>query len=101
MFITKNHLSRRAVLRGMGSAIALPFLEAMVPAQTPLRNTAASSKSRLACVEVVHGCAGSAEYGIQQNLWIPAKEGANFEFGAIVKPLESFRDHISIVTNTD
>ena len=47
MFITKKHISRRTVLRGMGAAVALPFLESMVPAQTPLKNTAASSPTRL------------------------------------------------------
>jgi hypothetical protein len=46
MFISKKHLSRRTFLRGAGAAMALPFLESMVPAQTPLRQTAASPKSR-------------------------------------------------------
>src|SRR5437867_9886213 len=100
MFITKKHLSRRAVLRGLGSTIALPFLEAMVPAQTVLRSTAASPRSRLACIEVVHGSAGSTEYGVKQNLWGPAKEGSDFEFGTIVKPLEPFRDYVTIVSHT-
>ena len=59
MFITKKHISRRTVLRGMGAIVALPFLEAMVPAMTPLRRTAASPKTRLACIEIVHGSAGS------------------------------------------
>lgn len=101
MFITKRHVSRRAVLRGMGSAVALPFLEAMVPAQTPLRNTAAAPKSRLAAIEVVHGCAGSTVYGHEKGIWSPLKEGANFEFGTIIKPLEPFRDYLTIVSNTD
>src|SRR6187401_1588691 len=55
MFISKNHLSRRAVLRGLGVTISLPLLEAMVPAQTPLRQTAAAPKTRLACIEIPHG----------------------------------------------
>ena len=42
MFISKKHIPRRTVLRGMGAAVALPFLESMVPAQTPLRKTAAA-----------------------------------------------------------
>jgi hypothetical protein len=46
MFITKKHLSRRTFLRGAGVTLALPFLESMVPAQTPLRNTAAASPMR-------------------------------------------------------
>ena len=101
MFITKKHLSRRTVLRGMGAVVALPVLEAMVPAQTPLRQTAASPRSRLACVEIVHGSAGSTPYGTETNLWMPAKEGANFEFTPILKPVERFREHITVVTMCD
>lgn len=101
MFISKRKLSRRTVLRGMGSAVALPFLEAMLPAQTPIKNSAASPKSRLACIEVVHGSAGSTVYGMEKNLWSPAKEGSNFEFGMIIKPLEHLRDYVTIVSGTD
>ena len=101
MFITKKTLSRRTVLRGMGSVIALPFLEAMLPAQTPLRKSAASPKSRLACIEVVHGSAGSTTYGMEKNLWSPAQTGSNFEFGTIIKPLEPLRDYVTIVSGTD
>ncbi|MBI4475053.1 MAG: DUF1552 domain-containing protein [Acidobacteria bacterium] len=101
MLVTKKHISRRTVLRGMGSAIALPFLEAMVPAQTPLRNTAATPKSRFAAIEVVHGCAGSTPHGNDLALWRPFKEGRDFEFGTIIKPVEPFRDYVTIVSNLD
>jgi len=101
MFITKKHISRRTMLQGMGAAISLPFLEAMVPAQTPLRQTAAAPKSRLACIEVVHGSAGSTEWGTTEGLLIPKKDGRDFDFGMIVKPLESFKDHTTIVSMTD
>jgi hypothetical protein len=101
MFITKKHISRRTVLQGMGAAITLPFLEAMVPAQTPLRQTAAASKSRLACIEVVHGSAGSTEWGTNEGLLIPKKEGRDFDFGMIIKPIESFKDYTTIVSMTD
>lgn len=101
MFITKKQISRRTVLRGLGSTIALPFLEAMVPAQTPLRNTAASPKSRFAAIEVVHGCAGSTPHGNDIGLWRPLKEGNDFEFGTIVKPLEPHREFVTIVSNMD
>jgi len=50
MFITKKHISRRTVLRGVGASLALPLLDSMVPAQTPLSKTAASPKTRLACI---------------------------------------------------
>lgn len=101
MFITKKHISRRTMLRGMGAAVALPFLESMVPAQTPLRKTAADRKSRLACIEVVHGSAGSTEYGLKEALWTPKNEGSNFEFGKILKPVEQYRDYLTIVSHTD
>src|SRR5262249_23126655 len=101
MFITKKHLSRRTVLRGMGAAIALPFLESMVPAQTPVSKTAAAPKSRLTCIEVCHGSAGSTDYGIEKNLWQPAREGYGFETPAILKTLESFNDSMTLVSGTD
>ena len=101
MFITKKHISRRTVLRGMGAMVSLPFLEAMVPAQTRLSQTAASPRSRLACVEVVHGDAGSTDYGTKENLYMPAKEGSNFEFTKILKPLEPFRDYLTVASMMD
>ena len=101
MYITRKHLSRRTVLRGMGASMALPFLEAMVPAQTLLRKTAAAPKIRLACIEMVHGSAGSTVYGLDRNLWMPAKEGSDFEFTPILKPVEPFRDYVTVITHTD
>jgi hypothetical protein len=101
MFITKKHLSRRTFLTGVGATVALPFLESMVPAQTPQRLTAANPRTRLACLEMVHGSAGSTQYGIEHNYWMPPTEGADFEFGYILEPLESFRDYITLVTQTD
>src|SRR5215471_13605124 len=101
MFITKRHISRRTVLQGMGAAISLPFLEAMLPAQTPLRQSAAAPKSRLACIEVVHGSAGSTEWGTSEALLIPKKEGRDFAFGMIIKPLEVFRDYTTLISMTD
>ncbi len=101
MFITKKHISRRTVLRGMGVAVALPFLESMVPAQTPIRQTAAAPRSRFAGIEIVHGSAGSTMYGTEKNLWAPEKEGRDFEFSKILEPLEPFRNHITVISNTD
>src|SRR5262245_34138351 len=90
MFITKKHLSRRTFLRGAGVTVALTLLESMVPAQTPLRNTAASPKSRLACIYIPHGAT--------MDHWTPATEGTGFEFSEILKPLEPFREYVNIVT---
>jgi hypothetical protein len=103
MYITKKHLSRRTLLRGLGVGVALPLLDSMVPAQTPLVKTAASARPHLACIEIVHGAAGSTVDGSNKHYWSPAppKEGADFEFSQILKPLEPFRDQVTIVSGTD
>ena len=91
MFVTKRSLSRRAVLRGMGATVALPFLDAMVPALTATAKTAANPVRRFGTVFVGLGERPSA--------WRPATEGLNFEFSPILKPLEPFRDHVTVVSN--
>ncbi len=102
MYITKKHISRRTVLRGMGVTMALPFLDAMVPAKTLLAKTAAAGKVRLACIEQVHGAAGSTKIGLDKNLWSPAATGRQFDLSPTsLSPLEPFRDYVTIVSNTD
>jgi len=85
MFITKKHISRRTILRGGGVALALPLLEAMIPARTALAQTAASPKPRFVGCFVCHGMA--------PGYWVPDKEGAleaTLPFNW--KPLEPFKD---------
>src|ERR1051326_528681 len=101
MFITKRHLPRRTFLRGVGATVALPFLEAMVPAQTPLRQTAAAPRIRLACIEMVQGSAGSTQDGVDKHYWMPEKEGSDFDFTMILNPLEHYRNYLTVVTQTD
>src|SRR5204862_3836978 len=102
MYLTKKHVSRRAVLQGMGATVALPFMEAMVPARTALAKTAAAGKTRLACIETVHGAAGSTQVGLAKHLWSPAAVGRNFDLTpSSLSPLEPFRDYLTIVSNTD
>jgi hypothetical protein len=102
MFITKRTLSRRTVLRGMGAVVALPFLDAMVPAQALGKEIEAiRPKSRFTGIEMVHGSAGSTEYGSLNNLWSPVAEGRDFEFTKILKPLEPYRDYLTVVSGTD
>jgi hypothetical protein len=101
MFLTQKHLSRRALIRSARAALALPLLEAMVPAQTPIRNTPAIPRSRLACIEMVHGAAGSAEPGSARHYWSPQKEGRDFDFPYSLEPLVPFREYVTIVSNTD
>ncbi len=101
MLITKKHISRRAVLRGTGAALALPFLDAMVPAQTPLQKTAAAPRPRLCTIEMVHGAAGSTRTGGKLHYWSPAQEGSDFEFTPTLISLKPYREYITIVSNTD
>jgi hypothetical protein len=101
MYISKKYLSRRAVLRGMGVTMALPLLDSMVPAQTPLAKTAAVSKPRLACIEMVHGMAGSTAEGANKHYWSPEKVGSDFEMSQTLEPLKDFRDYLTIVSDTD
>ena len=101
MFIAKRHISRRTVLRGLGASLSLPLLDAMIPAATAMRRTAAASKTRLAAIEMVHGAAGCSVEGLAKNLWSPAKEGADFDFSPSLMPLERFRDYVTIISDTD
>jgi Protein of unknown function (DUF1552) len=101
MFLTKKHLSRRSVLRGMGVTMALPLLDSMVPAQTPLSKTAATAPTRLACIEMVHGSAGSTGEGTNKHYWSPEKVGRDFEISQTLEPLAPYRDYLTIVSDTD
>ena len=101
MFIAKKHIARRLVLRGMGTTLALPFLDAMAPAQTRLSHTAAAPRGRLACIEMVHGAAGSSDEGAGKNLWSPAEEGSDFKFSYSLESLAPFRDYLTIVSGSD
>jgi hypothetical protein len=103
-YLTRKHLSRRAVLKGMGVTVALPVLDAMLPAGTAYARTAAgsSAKMRLICMEMVHGSAGATPIGLKKNLWSPEKTGHDFDLGpSSLSPLEPFRDHLTIISNTD
>jgi hypothetical protein len=101
-FITRRHLSRRTFLRSTGASVALPFLDAMVPAGQISRDPA-KQFTRLVCIEESHGAAGGNEWGDAQHLFAPAKVGRNFEIGeqSQLKPLEAFRDHLTVVSHTD
>ena len=105
-FVTGKHLPRRTVLRGMGVTLALPFLDAFVPAGRPWRRVAAAQSlddpTRLVCIENVHGAAGSTEYGTSQHLWSPAATGGEFDLTpSALSPLEPYRDVLTIISDTD
>ena len=104
--ITGKHLGRRSFLRGMGATVALPFLDAMVPAGPLWKKVmeAEGNHTRLVAIEFVHGMAGlNQEFGAQQHLFSPAQVGRNFEFveDSALKPLEDWREYLTIVSNTD
>lgn len=93
MFITKKHLSRRTVLRSAGVSIALPLLDAMLPAATALAQTAAAAKPRVAFVYFPHGAV--------MDHWTPATEGADFVLPQILKPLEAFQNRLTIISGME
>ena len=90
MIVTKKAIPRRTILRGIGTALALPLLDSMVPALSALRNTAANPVRRFGVVYTPNGMVMPS--------WTPAAEGAAFEFTPTLKPLEPFRDRITVLT---
>jgi hypothetical protein len=91
MPLFKKHISRRAVLKGVGASIALPLLDAMNPAATAWAQTpAGSTPKRFAFIGFPHGAI--------MDKWSPAGTGANYEMSPILQPLEPFRKHLTIVS---
>jgi hypothetical protein len=90
MFLTRKHLSRRTVLKGAGAAIALPLLDAMIPAGTALAQTAAKPATRLGFIYFPHGAL--------QDQWQPKAVGRNFEFPYILEPLNPIKDYVTVVS---
>ena len=91
MFITKKHLSRRTVLRGMGVGIALPLLDAMNPAATAWAATpVGAAPKRFAFIGFPHGAI--------MDRWSPAQTGRDYEMSPILQPLTPFREHMTIVS---
>lgn len=91
MIITKKALARRTFLRGVGTALALPLLDSMIPAMAATRLTPAAPAIRLGFCYVPNG--------IIQKDWLPAADGANFEFMATMKSLEPYRDKLLVLSN--
>jgi hypothetical protein len=104
-FITGKHIARRTMLRGLGATIALPLLDAMTPAAglwSRRARAAAIDRPRLVCIEMVHGAAGSNDWGRTQYLWSPAATGRDFDLKpSALSPLESFRRYMTIISDTD
>jgi len=90
MIVTKKAIPRRTILRGLGAAVALPLLDGMVPAFTALARTAAAPIKRFGVVYLPNG--------VIIDKWTPASVGSGFEFTPILKPLESFRDRMLVLS---
>src|SRR5665213_2793390 len=102
MFITKKHLSRRTVLKGAGVSMALPFLDAMVPASTALAQTAAVPKMRTGFFYIPHGAImGNTSHGPAMDRWTPSGSGADFKLSPILSSLEPYKKYVSSFGNLE
>jgi uncharacterized protein DUF1552 len=100
MFLTKKHLSRRTVLKGAGVTLALPLLDAMVPAATALAQTAAVPKLRMGFFYIPHGAImGNTVHGSQMDRWTPAGAGADFKLSPILASLEPHKKYVTSFGN--
>jgi hypothetical protein len=93
MFVTKKHLSRRTVLRGVGATVALPLLDAMVPAGTALAQTAAAPKLKVGFIYFPHGAI--------MRQWTPAEVGTSFELSPLLEPLAKFKSQLTVVSGLE
>jgi len=90
MIITKRTIPRRTILRGIGAALALPFLDAMTPALAAMQSTAAKRATRLSFVY--------APNGMIMSQWTPKIAGAAFELTPTLEPLAAFRNRMLVLT---
>jgi hypothetical protein len=105
-YLTGRALPRRTFLKGLGASLALPYLDAMLPAVGAERRHAAlqqASATRFVGIEFVHGAAGCNAYGASKFLWAPEGLGRAFDFvpDSALKPLEPWREYLTIISNTD
>jgi hypothetical protein len=102
--LSGKNIPRRTFLRGLGASVALPYLDAMVPAGRVFgRGASAIDKPRAVFIEAVHGAAGSNAWGASRFLWNPEKVGKDFVMSpdSALIPLEPWRKYLTIVSNTD
>src|SRR5262245_47839769 len=93
MIITKRAIPRRTLLKGLGTTIALPLLDGMVPALTALAKTAAQPVMRYGVTYIAHG--------YSPGYWLPKTEGPSWEATPILKPLMGFQDRMLLLTGID
>jgi Protein of unknown function (DUF1552) len=95
MMITNKTLPRRTFLRGLGTTLALPLLDSMVPAFSPV-GAAAKPAMRLGYVYTPNGIIGCSDKSPKPFMWTPKTVGANFEFSPTMKVLEPFRENLNV-----
>jgi hypothetical protein len=93
MFVTRKHLTRRTILRGIGATLGLPLLDAMIPASTALAETAAKVTPHVGFIYFPHGAV--------MNRWTPSSEGQIGELGDILKPLDKYKAMTTVFSNID
>jgi len=102
MFLTKKHLSRRTLLKGAGVSLALPLLDAMIPAATALQQTAAARKLRMGFFYIPHGAIMSnTSFGAAMDKWTPSGAGTDFKLGPIMKSLEPYKKYVTSFGNLE
>jgi hypothetical protein len=100
MYLTRKHLSRRTVLKGAGVALALPLLDAMIPAATALEKTAAAAKLRTGFFYIPHGAImANTTHGPAMDHWTPSGSGADFKLSPILEPLEQHKRSVTSFGN--
>jgi hypothetical protein len=102
MFLTKKHLARRTVLKAAGVKLALPLLDAMVPAATALAQTAAAPKLRAAFFYLPHGAIMyNTSHGPGMDRWTPSGAGADFKLSPILSSLEPYKRYVNSFGNLE
>jgi hypothetical protein len=102
MYLTKKHLSRRTVLKGAGVSLALPLLDAMIPAATALAQTAAAPKLRAGFFYIPHGAImWNTVYGPEMDRWTPSGAGDSFKLSPILSPLEAHKRYVTSFGNIE
>ena len=102
MFLTRRHLSLRTVLRGAGVSLALPLLDAMIPAATAQAQTAAVPRMRMGFCYIPHGAIlGNTSHGAAMDRWTPRGAGADFTLSPILKSLEPLKRYVTSFGNLE
>src|SRR5260370_39919417 len=102
MYLTRKHLSRRTLLRGMGVSVGLPLLDAMIPAATALAKTAAAPQLRAGFFYIPHGAImWNTAHGKAMDRWTPSGAGADFKLSPILEPLEKHKHAVTSFSNLE